>query len=57
MKIHKILFSGIPFNFTLFVISPKLQRKIVNKPTMYVIRGTLTATVIRGSANCHYDQG
>ena len=26
MKIHKKLFSGIPFNFTLFVISPKLQR-------------------------------
>ena len=25
MKIHKKLFSGIPFNFTLFVISPKLQ--------------------------------
>ena len=25
MKIHK-LFSGIPFNFTLFVISPKLQK-------------------------------
>ena len=26
MKIHKKLFSGIPFNLTLFVISPKLQR-------------------------------
>ena len=28
MKIHKKLFSGIPFNFTLFIrpISPKLQR-------------------------------
>ena len=26
MKIHKKLFSGIPINFTLFVISPKLQR-------------------------------
>ena len=26
MKIHKKLFSCIPFNFTLFVISPKLQR-------------------------------
>ena len=26
MKTHKKLFSGIPFNFTLFVISPKLQR-------------------------------
>ena len=26
MKIHKKLFSGIPFNFTLFVMSPKLQR-------------------------------
>ena len=26
MKIHKKLFSGIPFNFTLFVISAKLQR-------------------------------
>ena len=26
MKIHKKLFSGIPFNFTYFVISPKLQR-------------------------------
>ena len=25
MKIHKKLFSGIPFNFTLFVVSPKLQ--------------------------------
>ena len=25
-KIHKKLFSGILFNFTLFVISPKLQR-------------------------------
>ena len=25
MKIHKKLFSGIPFNFTLFVISPKLR--------------------------------
>ena len=26
MKIHKTLFSGIPFNFTIFVISPKLQK-------------------------------
>ena len=26
MKIHKKLFSGIPFNLTLFDISPKLQR-------------------------------
>ena len=26
MKIHKKLFSGIPINFTLLVISPKLQR-------------------------------
>ena len=26
MKIHKKLFSGIPINFTFFVISPKLQR-------------------------------
>ena len=26
MKIHKKLFPGIPFNFTLFVVSPKLQR-------------------------------
>ena len=26
MKIHKKLFSGIPINFMLFVISPKLQR-------------------------------
>ena len=26
MKIHKKLFSGIPFNFTLFVISPKEKR-------------------------------
>ena len=26
MKIHKKLFSGVPFNFTFFVISPKLQR-------------------------------
>ena len=26
MKIYKKLFSGIPFNFTLFVITPKLQR-------------------------------
>ena len=25
MKIHKKLFSGIPFNFTLFVISPKQE--------------------------------
>ena len=25
MKIHKKLFSGIPLNFTLFVISPKLR--------------------------------
>ena len=25
-KIHKKLFSGTPFNFTYFVISPKLQR-------------------------------
>ena len=24
MKIHKKLFSGIPINFTFFVISPKL---------------------------------
>ena len=26
MKIHKKLFSGIPINFTIFGISPKLQR-------------------------------
>ena len=26
LKILKKLFSGIPINFTLFVISPKLQR-------------------------------
>ena len=26
MKIRKKLFSGVPFNSTLFVISPKLQR-------------------------------
>ena len=26
MKIHKQSFSGIPFNFTLFIVSPKLQR-------------------------------
>ena len=26
MKVHKKLFSCTPFNFTLFVISPKLQR-------------------------------
>ena len=26
MKIHMKLFSGIPFNFTLFVVSPKIQR-------------------------------
>ena len=26
VKIHKKLFSGIPINFTFFVISPKLQR-------------------------------
>ena len=25
MKIHKKLFSGIPFNFTLFVISPNYK--------------------------------
>ena len=31
MKIHKKLFSDIPFNFTLFVISPKLQKKIEAK--------------------------
>ena len=27
MKIHKKLFSGIPFNFTYFVISPKLYKE------------------------------
>ena len=26
MKIHKKLFSGIPFNFAFCVVSPKLQR-------------------------------
>ena len=26
MKIHEKLFSGIPFNYTIFIISPKLQR-------------------------------
>ena len=28
MKIHKKLFSGIPFNFTLFVISPKTTNNL-----------------------------